>query len=242
QLSLTEFDHEIFELEVFDNIALAAYYNLTWYGSDTGFYIIDISDPYDPEILDHIIVHENPSKISFGGFGSILFTKNGNTLVVADNSNNRLITYECTDFSNLQIKDEFWWNFKTTEMAFNGNKLITCNFGNGITVLDWSDFLDVDEPHEQVKENNLFVYPNPVSISTNISFIIQKTSRIKIALYNIKGQKITSITDDIYMPGEHTIEWNGNSFIINGYSSGIYLIGFEKDGVMLDVQKVILLE
>lgn len=242
QLSFREFRQEIFEFEIYGDIALAAYYNQSWYGSDTGFYVIDISNPYDPEFIDHIIVHEDDSKIGFTDFGSIFFAKNNNTLVVADNSNNRLISYDCTDFSNLQIKDEFWWNFKTTEMTFNGSELITCNFGNGITVLDWSDFLDVDEPQEPVIENNLLVFPNPISTSTNISFNITKAGRIQIALYNIKGQKIEEISDSYFLPGEHTIEWGAKSSLEKRYPSGVYFIGFEKDGYLEQAQKVIILK
>ncbi|TSA26341.1 T9SS C-terminal target domain-containing protein [bacterium] len=242
EISLLELDHEIFEVEVFDTIVLAAYYNESWYGSSTGFYVIDISDPNLPVLLDHIIVHQDNSRIFYSGFGSIRFAKNNNTLVVADNSNNRLITYDCTDFANLLVKDEYWWNYKTTGISFNNNELMTCNFGNGIIVLDWTENLGVDDP--QISDVNLAmkVFPNPIISSTNISFSIKETGNIKITLYNVKGQKITSITDDMYMPGEHTIEWNGNSVLNKGYSSGVYLMGFEKDGVVLDVQKVILLE
>ncbi len=242
EISFLELNHEIFELELFDTIVLAAYYNESWYGSSTGFYVVDISDPACPEILDHIIVHQDESRIFFSGFGSIRFAKNNNTLVVADNSNNRFITYDCTDFANLQIKDEYWWNYKTTGISFNNNELITCNFGNGITVLDWTDNLGVDDPQISDLGFAIKVFPNPIFSSTNISFSIKETGNIKITLYNIKGQKIISIIDDMYMPGEHTIEWNGSSFLNNGYSSGVYLMGLEKDGVVLDVQKVILLE
>lgn len=242
EISYLELDHEIFELEVFDTIALAAYYNESWYGSSTGFYVIDISDPACPEILDHIIVHQDDSRIFHSGFGSIRFAKNNNTLVVADNSNNRFITYDCTDFANLQIKDEYWWNYKTTGISFNNNELITCNFGNGITVLDWTDNLGVDDSQISDLAYGIKVFPNPIISSTNISFSIKEAGNVKITLYNVKGQKITSITDDMYMPGEHTIEWNGNSVLNKGYSSGVYLMGFEKDGVVIDVQKVILLE
>ena len=243
QISVLELqNHEIFELGIFDTIVLAAYYNESWYSSRSGFYVIDISDPQNPEMLDHIILNTDDYKMFFSGFRSIKFAKNNNTLVVADNANNRLITYDCTDFSNLQIKDEFWWNYKTTDLSFNGNDLITCNFGNGITIMDWTDNLDIDDPEVSTTDFNIKVFPNPITPSTNISFSVKERSKIKIDMYNIKGQKISSIIDNIYMPGEHTIELNVNSISNSDYSSGVYLIGFKKDGVVFDVQKVILLE
>lgn len=240
ELALLELDHAIFEIKIFGSIVLAAYYNESWYGSSTGFYVINIDNPTNPTILDNITVHLDNTKLFYTGFGSIRFAKKNNTLVVADNSNNRIITYDCNDFSNLEIVDEFWWNHKTTNMNFSGNELITCNFGNGITVMDWSDMLAVDEPPILEESSCLNVFPNPTSSLTHISFNVNHQSEIKLGLYNVKGQKIISIINEVYNRGKYTIEWNVNSISDNNISQGIYFLGLEQGGVIQDVEKVII--
>ena len=66
-------------------------------------------------------------------------------------------------------------------------------------------------------------YPNPFNPETNIQFTLPQPSNVKIDVYNITGQLITSLTNNEFNIGTHTVKWNGKDDSGNSVSSGIYL-------------------
>ncbi len=60
-------------------------------------------------------------------------------------------------------------------------------------------------------------YPNPFNPSTNISFFNAKQQKVQIDIYNLKGQKVTTLLNDEMGQGHQTIAWNAKNV-----SSGIY--------------------
>lgn len=62
-------------------------------------------------------------------------------------------------------------------------------------------------------------YPNPFNPSTKIEFTLPLESEISLEIFNILGQKITSIVSGRLNSGLHTYEWNAS-----GQASGIYLM------------------
>ncbi len=60
-------------------------------------------------------------------------------------------------------------------------------------------------------------YPNPFNPSTTISFYIPKTENIKLTVYNLLGQKITTLANRNFTAGTHQLTWHAGDF-----SSGIY--------------------
>jgi len=80
---------------------------------------------------------------------------------------------------------------------------------------------NLDDKHQSVFSNEIILYqnyPNPLNSSTLIRFELKKESRIKIFLYNVLGEKVQTITDDIYSSGLHSINFSS----VN-HPSGIYL-------------------
>ena len=63
------------------------------------------------------------------------------------------------------------------------------------------------------------VYPNPFNPETTINFSIPYESDISIAIYNIKGEMITSLLNDNFEAGHHSIRWDASI-----YPSGIYFV------------------
>ena len=60
-------------------------------------------------------------------------------------------------------------------------------------------------------------FPNPFNAQTTICFSLLKKSYVKINLYNILGELVGEICNNIYMEGEHRVIFNGGTL-----SSGIY--------------------
>jgi len=84
--------------------------------------------------------------------------------------------------------------------------------------------VDEDDSHDglpmefAVSQN----YPNPFNPATTISYALPVASHVDLALYNLLGQRITTLVDKIQPPGKHTIIWNGRDSHGEEVSTGIY--------------------
>src|SRR5690554_4629476 len=65
-------------------------------------------------------------------------------------------------------------------------------------------------------------YPNPFNPETTISFSLRADQRVKMEIYNIAGQKVTTLVDDLLAGGEHSVVWNAGAGQNRKISSGIY--------------------
>ncbi len=79
-------------------------------------------------------------------------------------------------------------------------------------------------------------YPNPFNPSTTISFYIPEAAELKISVLNVLGEKIKTISDNIYSAGLHKLILDAK-----GFSSGVYFILFETEG-FIKTQKILLLK
>jgi len=61
------------------------------------------------------------------------------------------------------------------------------------------------------------IYPNPFNESTRIRFYVDVDTRVNITIYNMKGEKITTLSDQLYNYGSHEITWNSQNL-----ASGLY--------------------
>ena len=66
-------------------------------------------------------------------------------------------------------------------------------------------------------------FPNPFNPTTNIAYSLKETAKVKIEIYNLKGQLVKTLVNDTQPQGEHRVTWNGKDQRGNSVSSGIYL-------------------
>jgi len=90
----------------------------------------------------------------------------------------------------------------------------------------------LDEVNTYNISNN---YPNPFNPSTTIEFNLPKATNVRIEIFNIAGQKISTPLDKKIPAGKHEVEFNAENL-----SSGIYYYRIEA-GEFQDVKKMILL-
>ena len=79
-------------------------------------------------------------------------------------------------------------------------------------------------------------YPNPFNPTTTIPFVIHYPTHLHLAVYNLRGQHIATLADDIFLPGEHRLTFDGSSL-----ASGVYLIHLNGEDVSR-TRKVLLLK
>jgi hypothetical protein len=79
-------------------------------------------------------------------------------------------------------------------------------------------------------------YPNPFNASTTISFTLPQESEVTISIYNILGQKIASVFEDMLSAGENNVVWNASE-----QSSGMYFYKIQA-GDYTETMKMLLLK
>jgi flagellar hook assembly protein FlgD len=85
-------------------------------------------------------------------------------------------------------------------------------------------------------------YPNPFNPTTNISFSLPAEAEIKLNIYNIKGQKVKTLSNSVYPQGNHNVVWNGRDDNGQPVGSGVYFYRLHVDGKTLATRKCLLLK
>ena len=62
-------------------------------------------------------------------------------------------------------------------------------------------------------------YPNPFNPQTTISYSVNIDSDVKIAIYNLLGEKVANLVDEHHFIGEYSNVWNASN-----NPSGLYFV------------------
>ena len=124
---------------------------------------------------------------------------------------------------------------------------------NPIGPLDWSGphCFHVYDPSSGVKEvegpdfpttySLSQNYPNPFNPSTEIKFDIPVRSHVTLTVYNVLGQKVTTLVDKEMPPGSYVADWNSTSDNGKEVTSGVYFYKLEADD-FIKTKKMLLLK
>jgi len=99
-----------------------------------------------------------------------------------------------------------------------------------------------DDNVTPVKNTLIANYPNPFNPQTTIDFSISEDSRVEVAIYNIKGQKVNDLTNEQYEAGIHKLIWKGNDNFGKSVGSGLYLCKMKVNGKNAGIRKMMLLK
>jgi len=99
-------------------------------------------------------------------------------------------------------------------------------------------FVDVKEELPRLpREFTVYpAYPNPFNPETNIRFDIPKSEHVTAVIYNLRGERVVTLVDEVLPAGQKILRWNGA-----GVSSGMYYVRVNYRG-QSDVQKLVLLK
>lgn len=156
----------------------------------------------------------------------------------------------CIDTGTLTQLDSLIAFLPETDLA--GNPRI---YNNQIDMgcYEWNPDAGDDEfviENEKWKMEN---YPNPFNPTTTITFSTtaslhctttrqaEGTENTTLNIYNIKGQKIKTLVNEILPAGQHSVIWDGNDKRHNACASGIYFCRITA-GSQMKTQKMLLLK
>lgn len=83
-------------------------------------------------------------------------------------------------------------------------------------------------------------YPNPFNASTTIRYRLSEPGLVKLAVYNLTGQRVTILVDEWQEAGAHEVTWDGRAEDGVAAATGAYLIRLAGPGEV-QVRKVTLL-
>jgi len=84
-------------------------------------------------------------------------------------------------------------------------------------------------------------YPNPFNPTTTIAFDLARDGMVSIEVFNIKGQKVRTLTSEEYKVGSHRVMWNGDDSAGHSVGSGVYFYRMTTGGYS-KTQKMLLLK
>ncbi|MBN2829712.1 MAG: T9SS type A sorting domain-containing protein, partial [Candidatus Cloacimonetes bacterium] len=122
---------------------------------------------------------------------------------------------------------------------------MTPGYNNGFPFLSVSSPTGIDEdivPDVIIPTRLIGNYPNPFNPETTIKFSISKSSNVDLSIYNIKGQRVRTLTNQQYQQGEHSIVWEGADDNGRSVSSGVYFYKLGVDGSYTSTKKCILMK
>lgn len=86
-------------------------------------------------------------------------------------------------------------------------------------------------------ETNLIeIYPNPIYHSATIRYNVPVTGRVNISIYNILGQKVTTLVDEMKPAEEYSVIWNIESGGSVSSLAGVYFCRLNVSGKVQTVK------
>ena len=66
-------------------------------------------------------------------------------------------------------------------------------------------------------------YPNPFNPETQIAYTLSETGPVELAIYNVLGQRVRTLVQEVQAAGRYQVVWNGRNDSGVSVASGIYL-------------------
>lgn len=185
---------------------------------------------YDDGILHHMVSTLDNKEISLYIDG----VETGRTPLQARNTIDGLAPVHCYLSKSGYDGDATWRGM-----------IFECNIYNRVLTSDEILFLfqkgatAVENPITNLPQGYglLQNYPNPFNPTTTISFNLQRRSRVSITVYDMLGQQVAELLNEVREAGQSSIQFDGSN-----HSSGLYLYKMQIDNKQIFTKKMMLLK
>jgi len=146
-------------------------------------------------------------------------TDTGFTNLVLDSNNiiNRRLTVPA---GRLQSNVRYYWKVLSSNVCMSSPYSARWSFVTAVTGLVQNE---TELPEKFSLYNN---YPNPFNPVTTIAFDIPKESEVKLSIFNLLGEEVTSAVNQKLSAGRYSYTWSSLNF-----SSGLYIYRIEASAV-----------
>ena len=83
-------------------------------------------------------------------------------------------------------------------------------------------------------------FPNPFNASTEIILSIDRVRHVEFNIYDLIGNKIVNLANQVYSPGQYKVRWNGKNSYGNNLSSGVYVYTVISDNYIKSDRMILL--
>jgi hypothetical protein len=136
------------------------------------------------------------------------------------------------DGNNYGRDRQVGWGY-TGQAYNNADYMHELEFGDVGSISDIEESQYIQIPEQFMLNQN---YPNPFNPVTVISWQLPVSSHVDLSIYNVFGQKVSTLISKKQSAGNYQIEWNAS-----GFSSGIYFYKLHT-GIKTVTRKMILLK
>lgn len=104
-----------------------------------------------------------------------------------------------------------------------GNKWIASTDDNIGLIFYYEGYVANEDEYNQLPMFMLGNYPNPFSDATNISFTLDKSTSAELKIFNLKGQLVKTLCNEVLSKGEQLLAWDGTDNRNRKTAQGVYL-------------------
>ncbi|MCF7920924.1 MAG: T9SS type A sorting domain-containing protein [Candidatus Cloacimonetes bacterium] len=200
--------------------------------------ITSVISESDSIISYQFLINYDPLIIEFNDFLLEGTLSEGGILAVNDNSGE--LSIACMTTEALTGEGSLMQLLFTGIAEGSTDLVITEFFYNTQETTDLTDgdiyITPADNDDIYITVEHFSIYPNPFNPETNIRYGLAESGNVLLEIYNLKGQKVETLFNDIVEAGKHEIAWNAECL-----TSGIYYIRMTC-GAVVETRKVVLLK
>mgnify|MGYP002641196654 CR=1 FL=1 len=198
-------------------VAVSGSYAYVAYGDSHGLRIFDVSIPSSPQEVVFFDTDSYSNGVAVSG--SYAYVAN-------DDDGLRII--DVSTPSSPQEVGFFGMGGTARVVAISGSCAYVADWDDGLYIIQNNLIVGTDEnpslPDSFVLQQN---YPNPFNPLTTISYDLPEESAVNLTVFDIRGQEITTLLDNVKPPGNYEVQWSGNDQQGNQVSTGVYFCRFE---------------
>ncbi|MBN1996193.1 T9SS type A sorting domain-containing protein [candidate division KSB1 bacterium] len=197
-----------------------------------GVYIYDITNPAEPFEFLHVA----------GVWTTYSVQVRGNLLFVCDGANGFFV-FDISDPANPVKIGYFDTGFYVENMTMDESYIYLTDNDNGIYIIELNDPTFISAgitgkvPSAFSLDQN---YPNPFNAATKFTFYLPRSTRVRVDVFNLSGQKVRTLIDENISAGVESVTWDGRDNYGRLVPSGVYFYQMDAGGIQ-QVKKCMLL-